>query len=135
MPPLPELQPIATNGAYNLPAQVTKLVGRSEALRVLARQLSEERFLTIVGPGGVGKTSVALAVAEAVAADYEHGVWLVDLAHLSDPTVRPARRGKTGLDRAARPRCINRRRSVPQAGRSSLGDRVRGRPDRHIRCP
>ena len=89
MPPLPELQPIATNGAHNLPAQVTKLVGRSEALRVLARRLSEERFLTIVGPGGVGKTSVALAVAEAWAADYEHGVWLVDLAHLSDPRLVP----------------------------------------------
>jgi predicted ATPase/DNA-binding winged helix-turn-helix (wHTH) protein len=89
MPPFPELQPIAPNAAHNLPAQLTKLVGRSEALRVLARQLSEERFVTIVGPGGVGKTSVALAVAEAVAADYEHGVWLVDLAHLSDPRLVP----------------------------------------------
>src|SRR5258705_5294856 len=89
MPPLPELQPIATNGAHNLPAQVTKLVGREEALRTLAAQLSQERFVTVVGPGGVGKTAVALAVAEAVAADYKHGVWLVDLAHLSDPRLVP----------------------------------------------
>ena len=89
MPPLPVPQPIVPNAAHNLPAQVTKLVGRSEALRVLARQLSEERLVTIVGPGGVGKTSVALAVAETVAADYEHGVWLVDLAHLSDPRLVP----------------------------------------------
>jgi predicted ATPase/DNA-binding winged helix-turn-helix (wHTH) protein len=89
MPPLPVLQPIVPNAAQNLRAQVTKLVGRSEALRMLARQLSEERFVTIVGPGGVGKTSVALAFAEMVAADYEHGVWLVDLARLSDPRLVP----------------------------------------------
>jgi predicted ATPase len=52
--------------------------------------LSQERFVTIVGPGGVGKTSVALAVAEAVAADFEHGVWLVDLAPVSDPRLVPS---------------------------------------------
>jgi DNA-binding winged helix-turn-helix (wHTH) protein len=80
MPALPQLQPIVASGPNNLPAQITRLVGRAEALRTLAAQLSQERFVTIVGPGGVGKTSVALAVAEAVAADYEHGVWLVDLA-------------------------------------------------------
>jgi predicted ATPase/DNA-binding winged helix-turn-helix (wHTH) protein len=87
--PLPEPQPIVSSSANNLPAQITRLVGRAEALRTLAAQLSQERFVTIVGPGGVGKTSVALAVAEAVAADYEHGVWLVDLAHLSDPSLVP----------------------------------------------
>jgi predicted ATPase/DNA-binding winged helix-turn-helix (wHTH) protein len=90
MPPLPELQPVAPNAAHNLPAQVTKLVGRADTLRLLTTQLSQERFVTIVGPGGIGKTSVALAVAEAVAADYEHGVWLVDLAHLSDPRLVPS---------------------------------------------
>jgi predicted ATPase len=90
MPPLPLLQPVASNGSHNLPAQVTKRVGRADTVRILAAQLSQERFVTIVGPGGVGKTSVALAVAEAVAADYEHGVWLVDLAHLSDPRLVPS---------------------------------------------
>ena len=89
MPSLPQLQPIVASGANNLPAQITRLVGRAEALRTLAAQLSQERFVTIVGPGGVGKTSVALAVAEAVAADFEHGVWLVDLAQLSDPRLVP----------------------------------------------
>ena len=89
MPPLPQLQPIVASGANNLPAQITRLVGRAEALRTLASQLSQERFVTIVGPGGVGKTSVALAVAEAVAPDFEHGVWRVDLAQLSDPRLVP----------------------------------------------
>jgi predicted ATPase len=89
MPPLPLLQPVASNGSHNLPARVTKQVGRADAARILAAQLSQERFVTIVGPGGVGKTSVALAVAEAVAADFEHGVSLVDLAQLSDPRLVP----------------------------------------------
>src|SRR5258705_13801190 len=89
MPPLSLLQPVASNGSHNLPAQVTKRVGRADTVRTLAAQLSQERFVTIVGPGGVGKTSVALAVAEAVAADFEHGVSLVDLAQLSDPRLVP----------------------------------------------
>jgi DNA-binding winged helix-turn-helix (wHTH) protein len=87
MPSLPQLQPIVASGANNLPAQTTRLVFRADALRTLAAQLSEQRFITIVGPGGIGKTSVALAVAEAVAGSYEHGVWIVDLAHLSDPSL------------------------------------------------
>lgn len=83
-------QSMISNCAHNLPAQVTKLVGRDETLRQLATQLSEERFLTIVGTGGVGKTSVALAVAEEVAGNYEHGVWLVDLARLNDASLLPS---------------------------------------------
>jgi len=74
---------------HNLPAQVTRLVGRDETLRLLATRLSEERFLTIVGPGGIGKSSVALALADEVAENYEHGVWLVDLAHLNEASLVP----------------------------------------------
>jgi ABC-type dipeptide/oligopeptide/nickel transport system ATPase component len=104
MPPLPLLQPVASNGSHNLPAQITKRVGRADTVRILAAQLSQERFVTIVGPGGVGKTSVALAVAEAVAADFEHGVWLVDLAQISDPRLVPGaiciRAGQEALRRS-----------------------------------
>jgi predicted ATPase/DNA-binding winged helix-turn-helix (wHTH) protein len=69
---------------HNLPTQITRLVGRAETVAVLAEQLSHDRLLTIVGPGGIGKTSVALAVAERTVSNYEHGIWLVDLASASN---------------------------------------------------
>ena len=76
--------------AHNLPAQLTRLIGRADTVSRLAEQLPQQRLLTIVGPGGIGKTSVALAVAEALIPAYEHGVWLIDLAPLGDPRLVPS---------------------------------------------
>jgi predicted ATPase len=56
----------------------------------LVTRLSRERLVTIVGAGGIGKTTVALAVAERMMASYKHGVWLVDLAPLGDPRLVPS---------------------------------------------
>src|SRR6266851_4759481 len=81
---------IASAAAHNLPAAMTRMIGREEAVAALVSRLSRERLLTIVGPGGIGKTTVALAVAEHLIADYEHGVWLVDLAPLNDPRLVPS---------------------------------------------
>lgn len=67
-------QPAAPKGAHNLPARITRLVGRSSTLHALMVLLCEKRLITIVGPGGIGKTSVALAVAETVTGEYRHGV-------------------------------------------------------------
>src|SRR5471030_3550125 len=75
---------------HNLPIAVTRMIGRNDALTVLIARLSRERLVTIVGPGGVGKTTVALAVAERMMASYEHGVWLIDLAPISDPRLVPS---------------------------------------------
>ena len=61
----------------------------SRGKRSISR-LSHQRLVTIVGPGGIGKTTVALAVAERMVADYEHGVWLVDLASLGDARLVPS---------------------------------------------
>jgi predicted ATPase/DNA-binding winged helix-turn-helix (wHTH) protein len=77
-------QHTVSSGKHNLPTQITRLVGRAETVAILAAQLSHARLLTIVGPGGIGKTSVALAVAEEATREYEHGVWLVDLARVID---------------------------------------------------
>src|SRR5271154_199359 len=77
-------------GAHNLPYAATKMIGREEAMAALASRLSSERLVTIVGPGGIGKTTVALAVAERLIGSYEDGVWLVDLAPLGDPRLVPS---------------------------------------------
>ncbi len=77
-------------GTHNLPLAMTRMIGREEAVATLVSRLSRERLLTIVGPGGIGKTTVALAVAERMIADYEHGVWLVDLSPLGDPRLVPS---------------------------------------------
>ncbi len=74
---------------HNLPASMTRLVGRAEAVAMLVHQLFSGRCLTIVGPGGVGKKAVALAVAEELIPHYEHGVWLIDLAPLGEPCLVP----------------------------------------------
>src|SRR6201994_4973367 len=64
--------------------------GREEIATALVTQLSRQRLVTVVGPGGIGKTTVALAVAERMIGAYEHGVWLVDLAPLGDPHLVPS---------------------------------------------
>src|SRR5207245_2630848 len=57
---------------------------RDDIITALTIQLVERRFLTIVGPGGIGKTTVAVAVAENASASYEDGVWFVGLASLPE---------------------------------------------------
>ena len=79
-----------TKRENNLPARLTRLIGRSDTVSRLVELLPRRRLLTIVGPGGIGKTSVALAVAEQLVAAYAHGVWLIDLAPLADPRLVPA---------------------------------------------
>ena len=74
----------------NLPAPFTRIVGRDNVIVALAAQLARRRFLTIVGPGGIGKTTVAVAVADRVRASYKDGAWFVGLAPLSDPELVPS---------------------------------------------
>src|SRR5437763_397152 len=81
---------IASAAAHNLPLAATRMIGREEVVATLVSRLSRERVLTIVGPGGIGKTTVALAVAERMISDYEHGVWLIDLSPLGDPRLVPS---------------------------------------------
>jgi predicted ATPase len=74
----------------NLPSQLTSFVGRVETIAELRRSLVSARVLTLTGSAGVGKTRLALAAAEAVLPDYADGVWLVELAAPSDPSLVPA---------------------------------------------
>jgi predicted ATPase/DNA-binding winged helix-turn-helix (wHTH) protein len=70
----------------NLPSRPA-LVGRDDELADLVDLLARERLVTIIGPGGVGKTRLAIAGGQRSAADYPDGVWLIDLAPLSDPSL------------------------------------------------
>src|ERR1700728_1632614 len=70
---------------HNLPFATIRMIGREDIVTTLVTQLSRRRLVTIVGPGGIGKTTVGLAVAERMIDTYEHGVWMIDLAPLSDP--------------------------------------------------
>ncbi len=88
---LPSQPPAITlPAAHNLPFAVTRMIGREHAVTALVTWVSRARLVTIVGPGGIGKTTVALAVAERVVAEYADGVWLVDLAPLGDPDLVPS---------------------------------------------
>ena len=60
------------------------VIGRSQELKTIARKLASERCVTVVGPGGVGKTTIALAVAHHVQRNYSDGVSFVDLSTVGD---------------------------------------------------
>ena len=66
----------------NLPAALTNLIGRDEALTAIADLLAASRIVTLTGPGGVGKTSLALAVARRVATTLRDGGWVFELASI-----------------------------------------------------
>jgi predicted ATPase/DNA-binding SARP family transcriptional activator len=88
------------NRPTNLPVQPTPLIGRRRELAALAAQLrsAEVRLLTLTGPGGAGKTRLALQAAAELIEDFSHGVYLVALAPLSDPgLVLPAISQTLGL--------------------------------------
>jgi len=70
---------------HNLPTATTRIFGRAEVIDAIGRDLTESRLVSIVGAGGIGKTTVALAVAEHALRQFKDGVWLIDLALLKDP--------------------------------------------------
>ncbi len=81
--------PSGERESSNLPEQLTSFIGRERELVEIKRLLPSNRLLTLVGMGGIGKTRLALQAAAEVLAAYRDGVWLVDLAPLSDPALVP----------------------------------------------
>jgi predicted ATPase/DNA-binding CsgD family transcriptional regulator len=74
----------------NLPFQLTSLIGREKEISEVGRLLVEKtRLLTLTGPGGSGKTRLALAVAADMVGGFDDGVWLIELAPLSDQDLVP----------------------------------------------
>lgn len=74
---------------HNLPANFTSFVGRQNELDEVRTLLDDARLVSLTGPGGVGKTRLAVHVGEAVVDRFANGVWLVDLGSLSDEMLVP----------------------------------------------
>src|SRR6202795_708214 len=72
-----------------LPPRPTRMVGRDDTVRALTQQLQEWRFVSIVGPGGVGKTTVAISVAHVLVDGFQGAVFFIDLAALTDAQLVP----------------------------------------------
>ena len=74
---------------HNLPSRLSSFVGRERELAEIARLLDTTRLLTLIGTPGVGKTRLAVEVAESVMSHFPAGVWLVELAPVADPGMVP----------------------------------------------
>jgi predicted ATPase len=74
---------------HNLPSELSSFVGREKELAEVRRLLENNRLLTLTGPGGAGKTRLALAAASELVERFEDGVWMVELAPLGDPSLVP----------------------------------------------
>jgi predicted ATPase/DNA-binding winged helix-turn-helix (wHTH) protein len=68
-----------------LPARPRRLVGREPVLGEVMDNLRAERFVTLLGPGGIGKTTIAVAAGHAIAEEFDGDVYFVDLGSLTDP--------------------------------------------------
>ncbi|MEC3957280.1 LuxR C-terminal-related transcriptional regulator [Nocardia sp. CDC153] len=71
----------------NLPEEVTSFVGRREELATAKRLLPTTRVLTLLGPGGMGKTRLSRQIGQLVSRAFPDGVWLVELADVQDPAL------------------------------------------------
>ncbi|WP_327119196.1 winged helix-turn-helix domain-containing protein [Streptomyces sp. NBC_01341] len=89
-PPAAEASPAAPPVRRgNLRARLTSFVGRDADIADLREDLTRARLVTLLGPGGAGKTRLSQEAAEAVAASWPDGVWLVELAPVDDPEAVP----------------------------------------------
>src|SRR5437588_4789090 len=73
--------------AGNLPAETTSFIGRRLELAEIRKKLASARLVSLVGPGGVGKTRLAIRAASALGRSFSGGAWLVELADVGDPAL------------------------------------------------
>ncbi|WP_067826504.1 LuxR C-terminal-related transcriptional regulator [Nocardia inohanensis] len=78
---------MARRGTGNLPEEVTSFVGRRDELATAKRLLPTTRVLTLLGPGGMGKTRLSRQIGQLVSRAFPDGVWLVELADVQDPNL------------------------------------------------
>lgn len=73
----------------NLPIQLTSFIGREKEIAEVQQELAEHRLVTLTGSGGTGKTRLSLQVAADLLEKFDHGVWFIELAPLTDPDLIP----------------------------------------------
>jgi len=81
---------VTPKARHNVPAMTTRLIGRDSEVGEIQELLREHRLVVLTGLGGSGKTRLAVEIAHRQVASWTHGVWLVDLAALSDPRLVPS---------------------------------------------
>jgi|HubBroStandDraft_3_1064219.scaffolds.fasta_scaffold02390_1 predicted ATPase/class 3 adenylate cyclase/DNA-binding CsgD family transcriptional regulator len=84
-PGFPPRGGFAAGGMHGFPAGLTSFIGRDGPVREVTGLLERYRLVTVTGPGGSGKTRLAAEVAKRVAARFADGVWLIELAPVTDP--------------------------------------------------
>lgn len=84
-PPLNTLDSIR----HNLPIQLTSFIGREKEMAEIMNLLEQARMVTLIGPGGTGKTRLSIQVGSKLLNQYPDGVWLVELAPILDPLLVP----------------------------------------------
>ena len=73
----------------NLPLQLTSFIGRERELGEIQQMLASTRLLTLTGPGGTGKTRLSLQIGEKLLSSFADGIWIAELASLTDPSSLP----------------------------------------------
>jgi predicted ATPase/DNA-binding winged helix-turn-helix (wHTH) protein len=71
----------------NLPTRASAIIGRTDNIEAVSRELARRRIVTITGPGGIGKTTLAIATAEALRTSFDDAVFFVDLVPIEDPAL------------------------------------------------
>src|SRR5882762_5815824 len=79
----------ASRSKHNLPYQLTSFIGREQEIAQLEELVTANRLVTLTGAGGAGKTRLAVEMASRLIDAFPDGVWLVELAALSDPRLVP----------------------------------------------
>ena len=85
-----ESSPDGSGACSQLPGRLTRMIGREATTARIAQTLTERRFVTIVGPGGIGKTAIAIEIAAGLASNFEDGVVFVDLGLVERAIDAPA---------------------------------------------
>ncbi|MBW6434209.1 AfsR/SARP family transcriptional regulator [Actinoplanes hulinensis] len=125
---VPEAGPPRRVSEGNLPAPLTSFIGREDDLARIDALLTRGRLVTVLGPGGAGKTRLALEAARRYGDHYRDGTWLVDLASVTEPAkVGAAVVAAAGLRGSALFETANRARPDGRDDLDVLAERLSGR--------